>query len=66
MPSLINQPFRLEFGPAWPMSLELPPLKLNRRGSFGEGVKRGKNSSVTACPHTNKKPFAKSMCHKCY
>ena len=50
MPSLINYP---------------PMLDLTRFGGYSD-LKKGKNFKVTACPHISKKPFAKSMCHKCY
>lgn len=67
MLSLINPPT----GP-WPISLVLPdPLVVPSQSKDSlpnifpqEGLKKTK--LVTACPHSNRKHYAKNMCNNCY
>ena len=77
--NMISLQFPPAIGSNWPVCFELPPLTesdvlsiegldlahkainpVNRAGRHRQ-VKK-----ITACPHTNRKHYAKNMCNDCY
>lgn len=63
MPSLLNKPASKV---PWPISLELPniftePSDTSEVLPFDRPLKE-----ITACPHTSRRNYAKSMCSSCY
>ena len=76
MISLQNPP---AIGAQWPVCFELPTIPeknlLSIQGldlahaAINPVIKAGRNRQVkriTACPHTNRKHYAKNMCNDCY
>lgn len=67
MPSKINPPQGL-----WPISLALPDPSLipaqpiEKLPSIFQSEGKKKCKTVTACPHTSRKHYAKNMCNNCY
>jgi hypothetical protein len=56
-------------GASWPLSLQLPPLNFLPTSFYVPvplKAQPAKVSRVTACPHTDKKHYAKKMCINCY
>lgn len=71
--SLLNPPLE---GASWPVSLHLPYLNLSPPTAFfaspvylpekTEDPEPVETTRVTACPHSDKKHYAKKMCLNCY